>query len=630
MRGFSVFTVFAATDGMTPVFNKMTLSAGTFEGKLSQASRRLKKDFTELKTSIMSMGTGLGALAFATPFKTFADWEKGILGVETLISKSEIAEYGKKIEGVSRSAIKSNFAIDDTNKALFDTVSALGISDKSLSVFKDSTMLAKSGLAELSVTVDGMTSVMNAYGKETTDTYHVANAFFTSQRFGKTTVAELSSNIGKVAPIAKAADIGYKELLATMASLTLGGLATDEATTALRGTLSALIKPTKEASDVMSQLGIPYGVTAIRAKGLRYTLEKLNEAQKKNPDLMSKAIPNIRAYTAAMALSEDKLQMIDKIMHTIEDDIKNGTGLKEAFELMTNSSSAAVGKMTGSLTDATIGLGKALAPTLIPVIQAITGLTDKISKIDPQKLQFFGTVALYAFAARPAIMGVKVAFDLLTVATTAYGAFSVGLVKTLTTTWKAGGSTISGVLKMLGTNMLLTAKTGIGSMITALTALNWVTVGTIALVSGVILVIGGAFIYFYNHSEKFRTVVDKAVNGVVSAFKWLGNTVFGIIKTIYEAWNTLWAWLTNSEPIKVKADLTGFDRRTERDPDDFDFPGIGSHNPLHPDIFEQLVDKEQKKNRLDITINNNTPYPMNTQSSLGDGYHMKLNGNEEQ
>lgn len=628
MRGFSIFTAFSAKDGMTPVFSKMEMSASSFEGKLSRASKNLKNDFGSLKNSIMSVGTGLGAIAVVTPFKMFSDWEKGILSVNTLMSKTEISEYGDKLKNISKEAIKMNFAVEDANKGLFDTVSALGVSDKSIEVYRKSAILAKGGVTELSIAIDGMTSVINAYGRETTDANRVANSFFTAQKYGKTTVEALASNIGKVAPAAKAANIGYEEVMSTMAALTLGGLSTEDSATALKGAINALVKPSKEAGETLRALGIPVGVTELRAKGLSYALIKVNEAQKKNPNLLAKAIPNIRAYTAAMALSEDKLKIIDTTLKAISSDVKNGTGLNEAFETMSGSASASIGNMFGELRVAAINLGDALAPTLLPLVKGFANLADKLGNVNPEILQFFGTVVLYGTLAKPAVLSVKLAMDALIFATTAYGALSLGVIDAVSVAWWAGGGTIAGAIKAIGINMLWTAKTGITSLLTGLWGImtcpvTWVAIG----IASAILAIGAGFIYAYTHCEGFRKIADSSVKGIMTAFNWLCEKVLGIVDTLFKAWDGFWKWLTNQEQVHSKPDLTGFDMRKKTESGEFDFNGTKDFNSTYAPIISGLSDKGSKNDKLQIEINNNTPYPATASGGSGRGYNMQLAGN---
>lgn len=381
---FSICTKFIAKDGVTGIFGKMSGGASKFGKNVQSNMGKAKAAIMSVKGACVGIIGALTAVGAFVPLKQFADWEKGIMSVYTLMGKADIEQFGSKLKDISKEAVRMGFAVEDANKGLFDTVSALGVSDKSLNLYKQSMTLAKGGCTDLSIAIDGMTSIVNAYGRETTDATKVAESFYTAQQYGKTTVAELASNVGKVAPIAKAAGIEFDELLATMSVLTLGGLKTDEATTALRGTLSSLIKPSKEAEETLQQLGVPYGMMQLKQKGLRYTLDKLNEAQKKHPELMAKAIPNVKAFTAAMALSGDKLEKIDNIVSDIPKNMQSGGGLLSAFNNMGKTGAATMAKVSGEMSAAMIELGEVLAPYLLPLVSGFGMLVRKLGELSPK------------------------------------------------------------------------------------------------------------------------------------------------------------------------------------------------------------------------------------------------------
>ena len=305
---------------------------------LSIGSKKALADIGQFNAGLKSIGKNL-ALSVTAPIlamgtfavKTFSEMESGLTNIKNLLDLSGIKTMSAELEGLQETAIEAGFGIQDVSKALFDNVSALGNGQVALDSFTQAQKLAKGGNADLGVAVDGLTSVINAYGRDTTNASDVANAFFSAQQKGKTTVSELAANIGKVAPVAKSAGIGFKELLATMSTLTLGGLSTDEATTSLRSTISALVKPTKEAEKVLKSLGVPVGALELKEKGLGFALAQLSKAQEENADIIAKAIPNIRALTGVTSFSEDKLKILAETQQKMNDDIKNGTGLNEAY-----------------------------------------------------------------------------------------------------------------------------------------------------------------------------------------------------------------------------------------------------------------------------------------------------------
>jgi TP901 family phage tail tape measure protein len=387
VSNFSIFSKFLAKDGVSPVFKNMTKSSEKFDNRMNSGIAKTKAGLLSLKSTLTTVGVAIAAVATAVPVKGFADWQKGINNVYGLMSQNEIQQFGKQIEGLSQNAIRFGVSIEDANKALFDTISAMGVSEKSFDTYNQALVLAKGGNTDLSTAISGLTAIINAWGKETTDATTAANALFTAQKYGVTNVQELASSIGSVAAPARAAGISMEETLATMAALTKGGIATADATTALRATLMAFVHPSKEAAETLQQYGIASNIVELRQQGLSATLAKLIKLQKEHPTEIAKAIPNIRALNGVLAMNEERMKDVDTILNQIQADIKGGTGLKEAFERMSSGDAATMANAMGALNIAMIQLGKLISPILMPLVKGfgdlVFWLSEMIPKLEP-------------------------------------------------------------------------------------------------------------------------------------------------------------------------------------------------------------------------------------------------------
>ncbi len=364
--------------GLGNTFGGAGGKAKSFSDKMNAAGNKLKNIGNRMRyMSLAAAGAGAASVI------AFSKMEKGIVNVQGLMEQEDILRYTGKMQQLQKQAIKTGFGIEDANKSLFDTVSALGTGDQAMRTFQMSQKLSIGGNAELSTSVDGLTSVINAYGRETTRASDVANAFYSAQVFGKTTVAELASNVGKVAPIAKVAGVGFKELLSTMSAVTLGGLSTDEATTALRGALSALVKPGSQARQILDKLGIAHGRTKIKAVGFKNVLWQIIKAGKEHPKALDAAIPNIRAFTGLMTLSADKLAIVDKAMKKINKDIKNNTGLQDAYNRMMKTTSQQLNMLRGNLSIIGDIIGTELAPYVAKLNIGFIKFTQFLQSMNP-------------------------------------------------------------------------------------------------------------------------------------------------------------------------------------------------------------------------------------------------------
>jgi TP901 family phage tail tape measure protein len=349
--------------------------------KIKARSREINKEFRKMRTDSKSASKAVaklsqslkrmaivGVAALAGSLKAFGNMEAGITNVLTLLDDKQIAKFGGAIQDMAtKSLTEFGFSTEETTKALFDNVSALGTSQKSLDAFAAAQRLAIGGVTSLDVSVDGITSVMNAYADGLQTSEAVANAFFASQKAGKVTVAQLAANVGKVAPIAKSAGIGYKELLATMSQLTLGGLSPEEAATSLKGAITSLLKPSAESAKILAAEGIAYGASALGAQSLVKTLEQVAKLREKNEDLLIQAIPNIRGFTAVASLEYEALKNITNTVATMQKD-----QLSPAFEMQMKTLNAATRLLKGNFVAMGISIGAVLAPAFVWIAGKLT------------------------------------------------------------------------------------------------------------------------------------------------------------------------------------------------------------------------------------------------------------------
>lgn len=333
-------------------------------------------------------GIGLSAVAGITAavtglvliFKKLMDintqFEESFSTVLTQLTGDQIKQFGDQLENGAIDTMKK-FGIEatDVNTALFDTISAGVDAAKSIEVLNAAGILATGGVTDLSIASDGLTTILNAFHLSTDQATNIANAFFTAQKFGKTTVEELSQEIGKVAPIMNAAGISYQEMLSALAELTKNGIDTAAATTYLKGSIQSLIKPTDEAAKILKEYGVPVGVTEIKAAGLGKTLQALNDMMMKNPDIVAKAIPNLEGLTGIMAMSGKSMEDFNVILNEVNTDIGDGSSLMQAYGIKSETTSFKMKQAKAEFNATALQLADQLNPAII----SATNFTKKIT-----------------------------------------------------------------------------------------------------------------------------------------------------------------------------------------------------------------------------------------------------------
>ena len=194
--------------------------------------------------------------------------------------------------------------------------------------------LAEAGFTSLETAVDGASTIINAYGLSLKETEKIANEFILTQNLGKTTVDELAASIGNVAPTAKGAGVAIEEVFSSLATTTAQGIATSESITGLKATLSAISKPSVEASKYAEELGIQFNNTAMKSKGFGTFLQDLYASVDGDASALYKLFGSVEAVNTVLSLtSEEGAKKYNSSLEQME----NAAGtLDEAFSKMSD------------------------------------------------------------------------------------------------------------------------------------------------------------------------------------------------------------------------------------------------------------------------------------------------------
>lgn len=382
-------------------FDRIGVKVSSLNSKLGKMSIKLgdlgRKGFSRITLPLVAFG--------AASTLAFSKMEDGLANVFTLLNKGQIAKFGDQLKEAQKNALKMGFSLSDTNKALFDTISSLGISKNSLNAFNASMRLSIGGAARISSSVLGLAKVMNVYGREQTDVNRVVNAFFTAQKVGTTTVNDLALNIGTVSGAAKTLGLSFEQSLVSLSVLTNTLRNTEEASTALSSILTVLGNPAEKSKQIFDALGIEYGITAVRAAGFSKVLGKVVTALRKHPDAIAAAIPNIRAFRGLSTLTEESLSLMDTTLLQINKDIKDGTGLTEAYNRKMATMSQKLKQARGDMTLLSSEIGLNLSPLVFKLLSKVRDLSKGFSSLSPESQKNIVIFGVMAASIPPLLIG---------------------------------------------------------------------------------------------------------------------------------------------------------------------------------------------------------------------------------
>lgn len=191
----------------------------------------------------------------------------------------------------------------DLTQGLYQAISAGVEPAQAVRFVGVAAMFARGALTDTRTAVDVLTTAINAYGREAKDAADISDVLFETIKLGKTTGEELAGTLGRVIPTAALLSVSLRELGAVIATLTAGGLDTNEAVTAVNQTLLTFIRPTEGAKLAAKGLGFELTGAAVRSLGFVGALKLLEEKLGGNSDKAAILFRNVRSLRAVLPLT---------------------------------------------------------------------------------------------------------------------------------------------------------------------------------------------------------------------------------------------------------------------------------------------------------------------------------------
>jgi len=238
---------------------KLTADTSELKSGLASADREVKKFggssskmwdkmAGKAKVAGIAAAAAVGAMVVGSVAK-FAQFEQGMNEVFTLLPDITGDAMGEMEDQVKDLSTEFGVLPDKVIPSLYQAISAGVPKDNVFEFMETATKASVGGATELETAVDGLTSVINAYGAENIDAAEASDLMFTAVRLGKTTMDELSRSLFQVNPVAAAMGVEFGDITAALAAMTAQGTPTSVATTQLRQALVELGKEGTVAFD---------------------------------------------------------------------------------------------------------------------------------------------------------------------------------------------------------------------------------------------------------------------------------------------------------------------------------------------------------------------------------------------
>ena len=353
-------------------------------------------------------GLAAGALVAAGIGKLFTDTIGDAVQLDTKMREvvTLFGETGPAAEaslGQVKTQVKDlsnefGVAQETLTGGLYQAISAGVPRDNALEFMRVASQAAIGGVTDTETAVDGLSTVINAFGLEASDAQAVSDSLFTAVKGGKTDFKQLSDSLFNVAPAAAAAGVGFDEVNAAVATLTAGGTPTSVATTQIRAALTGLQKPSKDLDAIFQDLGYNNAQLAIESEGLGFALDAVKDASKGNNGELQRLLGSSEAVAAANVLAGTGAE---KFAQELKNQKDAAGATADAFDVVNDSAQRQWEIFKERLRNGALGVAQAVLPSLNSVLTWVNdNLGPGLAKIGDAFSTLFGGEgdAAYGFA----------------------------------------------------------------------------------------------------------------------------------------------------------------------------------------------------------------------------------------
>lgn len=483
-----------------------------FGANMQSAGKKLTSAGSTLTKSVTVPIVGLGTAAI----KTSSDFESAMSKVSAIsgATGTNLDKLNKKAQEMGS---KTKFSATEAANAFEYMAMAGWKTEDMLDGIEGIMNLAAASGEDLATTSDIVTDALTAFGLSAKDSGHFADVLAKASSSANTNVSMLGESFKYVAPVAGALGYSAEDTAIALGLMANAGIKGSQAGTALRGSISRLVKPTDDAAAMMDK----YGISLTNADG---TMKPLGEVMNNLREKLGGLSEAEQAQAAATLFGQEAMSGMlaiinasDSDYQSLTDSIYNADGAAQQMaDTMLNNLSGQLTLLKSALEGLAIQFGEILMPYIKQFVGWLQSLVQKLQEMTPEQKEQIVKWAAFAAAIGPVLVVV--------------GKLVTG---------------IGGVISAFGK-----IPTIISSAKAAFTAIGAAIGGISAPVVAVVAIIGvliAAFVNLWKTNEKFRNnlkkiwnqikkTFDKFTKGIVDRLNQLGFNFKDITEVISAIW----------------------------------------------------------------------------------------------
>ncbi|MBW3113483.1 phage tail tape measure protein [Bacillus sp. MCCB 382] len=465
-------------------------------GSLNSTTKKAFDSIGKVGAALTAAGAA-GAIGLGATVKVAADFESAMSRVGAL-SGASADELKRLTANAQEMGAKTSYSATQAAEAQQYLAMAGYKTSEIIAAMPGLLNAAAAGQTDLGTTADITSNILSGFGLQAGETARVADVLTKTFTSSNVDLQMLGDTMRYVAPTANAMGISLEEVAAAAGILGNSGIQGAQAGTSLSMSLTRLASPTKEASELMQQLGF----NAFDSQGKMLPL--------------SGVMTNLQTATAGLT-EQQKLHAISTIfgaesmkamltlldagpatLQTFTGELQNAGGTAQTIaEQQLNNLNGQLTILKSGLEAMAISIGTALLPVVKWLATAVQGLVNWFNGLSEGTKTTLAIMAALTSAFMLIAGPIMIMISLLPALMSGLGAIAVAL-----------GTTVSAMLTTIAI---------IGGVVTALA------------------LIGAALVVAYNKVDWFRAMVDSAWAWIKNAWNKAVEFISDITKKVMSA-----------------------------------------------------------------------------------------------
>ena len=458
--------------------------ATTIGNNLQSAGKSMTSAGSTLTKTVTTPVLGLGTAAV----KVTSDFESAMSKVSAISGATggDLDALNKKAQEMGA---KTKFSATESAEAFTYMAMAGWKTEDMLNGIDGIMSLAAADGLDLATTSDIVTDALTAFGLSASDSGHFADVLAKASSNANTNVSMLGESFKYAAPVAGALGYSAEDTAIALGLMANAGIKGSQGGTALRGSLTRLIKPTDEAAVLMEQ----YGLSMTNADG---SMKSLGEVMNMLRDKLGGLTEAEQAQVAAQIFGQEAMSGMLAIINASDSDYAKLTdaiydadgAAQQMADTMLDNLSGQLTLLKSALEGLAIQFGEILMPYIKQFVTWLQNLTQRLQELTPEQKEQVVKWAAIAAAIGPVLM--------------VLGKLTTSVGSIITTFGKIPGA-------------LVKAKSAFTAVSAAIGGISAPVVAVVAVI-GVLI---AAFANLWKTNEEFRNKMTAIWDGIKSKFE---------------------------------------------------------------------------------------------------------------